>query len=259
MMKLGKILVGLCTLTMAVVWAVPAVAQAADAKEKPLMYSYVGNWAIPRAQWADMDKSRVDDQKLLDKAISDGTLIGYGDDLNLVHQPDGETHDDWWSSMSLAGVLNVLDQFYKSGNSTSPVLSSATRHWDDIYVSHYYNWHPGSYKGVYTHGSSYKLKADAPEDALDSIAKNFFVPVLEKMLANGTIHEYEIDTQAIHTQDPATFWVFFITANADGTEKVIAALRESMKANPMSRPAFDSMIDFTAHRDYMARTNATYK
>ena len=257
--KLWRVFAGLCALAMAAVWAAPARAQMSEVKEKPPMYSYVGFWNIPRAQWAEMAKADAADQKILDKAIASGTIVGYGNDVNLVHQPDGSTHDDWWSAMSMAGLLNVLDQFYKSGSATSPVLESATKHWDNIFVSRYYNWHSGSWKDVYTHGSSYKLKADAPDDAVETLSKNLIVPLLEKMLADGTIHEYEVDTEAIHTEAPGTFWVFYIAANAEGLDKVNAALRETLKSNPLGGPAFGSMVDFTAHRDYLARTNATYK
>jgi hypothetical protein len=257
--KIGRVFAVLCALAMIVVCAAPAAAQMSDAKEKPPMYTYVGNWAIPRAQWAEMAKNTAADQKTLEQAMSSGAIVAYGNDVNLVHQADGDTHDDWWSAMSMAGLLNVLDTFYKSGGTTSPVLASATKHWDDIFVSRHYNWHPGSYKDVYTHGSSYKLKADAPEDAVDSLSNNLIVPMMEKLLAQGVIHEYEVDTQAIHTEAPGTFWLFYITANADGLDKVNAALRETLKANPLGGPAFGSMVDFTPHRDYLARTNATYK
>jgi hypothetical protein len=244
---------------MAAVWALPMGAQMSDVKEKPPMYSYVGNWAIPRAQWAEMAKNTAGEQKILDQAMASGTIVAYGNDVNLVHQADGETHDDWWSAMSMAGLLNVLDQFYKSGGTTSPVLASATKHTDNIFVSRYYNWHAGSWKDVYTHGSSYKLKADAPESAVDMLSKSMIVPLMEKMLADGTIHEYEVDTEAIHTEAPGTFWVFYIAANAEGLDKVNAALRESLRANALGGPAFGSMVDFTPHRDYLSRTNATYK
>jgi hypothetical protein len=254
-----RVFAGLCGLAMAAVLAAPASAQMSEVKEKPPMYSYVGDWAIPRAQWADMEKANVADQKTMDKAISGGTIIGYGDDVNLVHQADGPTHDEWWSAMSMAGLLNVLDQFYKSGNTTTPVLSSATKHWDSIYVSRYYNWHAGSWKDVYTHAASYKLKADAPNDALDTLSKGLVVPLLEKLLADGTLHEYEIDTEAIHTESPDTFWIIYITANAEGLDKVNAALRETMKANPLGGPAFGSFVDMSVHRDFLARSNATYK
>ncbi len=233
--------------------------QTAEVKEKPPLYSYVGDWNIPRAQWADMEKANAADRAMLDKAMANGTIVAYGDDVNLVHQPDGATHDEWWSSMSLAGVLNMLDQFYKSGLTTTSVLSSATKHWDNIFVSRFYNWHSGSWKDAYTHESSYKLKADAPDDAIEKISKNLVAPLLEKMLADGTIHEYEIDTLAVHSEAPGTFWIVYIAANAEGLDKVNAAVLEALKSNPLGGIAFGSMTESSAHRDELARTNATYK
>jgi hypothetical protein len=243
---------------MIAAWAAPALAQD-EPKEKPPMYSYVGNWNIPRAQWADMDKASAANEKVLQKAMADGTIVGYGNDMNLVHTPDGDTHDDWWSAMSMAGILNVLDKFYKSGSSTSPVLASATKHWDNIFVSRYYNWHSGSYKGAYGRVAQYKLKADAPNNAVETLSKNLFVPLLEKLLADGAILEYEVDTEAIHTDDPGTFWIVFIAPNADALDKFNAALRDAGKKNPLNGPAFGSMVDFTPHRDYLASSTGTYK
>jgi hypothetical protein len=238
--------------------AAPAVAQT-EVKEKPPMYSYVGNWAIPRAQWGEMEKANTADQPIYDKAFKAGTIVGYGNDVTIVHQGDGQTHDEWWSAMSMAGLLNVLEQFYQSGSATSGVLASATKHWDGIYVSRYYNWHAGSWKGLYTRVGSYKLKPDAPNDAVEMLSKNLFVPLLEKLLADGTIHEYEIDTEAVHTDNPAIFSVVFIAANAEALDKVNAALQGLTKANPLGSPALGAMVDFSAHRDELARTNATYK
>jgi|SRR5271168_3351817 len=246
-------------LTVAAFWAVSASAQMAEVKEKPPIYAYVSNWAIPRAQWGEMEKANAADQKILEKAFSAGTIIGYGDDTTLVHEVDGSTHDNWWASYSIAGLLSTLEQFYTNGSATSPVLASATKHWDDIFVSRYYNWHPGSYKGVYTRGMVYKLKADAPNDAVEMLSKNLFVPMFEKLLADGAIHEYDIDTQSIHTASPDMFFIFFVAANGDGLDKANAAIRETLKANPTYGPAFGSMVDYDAHRDFLARTNAIYK
>jgi len=257
--KLWRVFAGLCALALSAVWVLPAGAQMPEEKEKPPMYSYVAFWSLPRAQWAEMAKNDAADQKTLDKAIATGTIVGYGSDENLVHSPDGPTHDGWWSAMSMAGVLNVLDQFYKSGNATSPVLASATKHWDGIFVSRDYNWHAGSWKDGYEHGSSYKLKASAPDDAVETLSKNLIVPLMEKMLADGAIHEYEIDTEAIHTEAPGTFWIFYLAASAEGLDKVNTALRETLKSNPLDGPAFSSMIDFSEHRDFLARSSATYK
>jgi hypothetical protein len=257
--KLWRIFTPIFAVAMLVVCAAPVSAQKSETKEKPAMYTYVANWALPRAQWADMAKSNADDAKVLDKAISNGTIVGYGSDENLVHSADGATHDDWWSATSMAGVLNVLAQFYQGGTVTSPVLSSATRHWDNIYVSHHYNWHPGSYKGAYTRIEGYKLKADAPDEAVDTLSKNLIAPLLDKLISDGTVLEYEIDTEAIHTEDPGMFWIVFVTPNAEGQDKVLEAIRESMKSSPLLGPAFDSMVEYTAHRDYLNFSEGTYK
>lgn len=248
-----------CLLALAALSTVTAAAQNSEVKEKAPLYSYVGNWAIPRAQWADMEKNNAADQKILDKALASGTIVGYGNDTILVHEADGATHDDWWSATSIAGVLNVLEQFYQSGNTTGPVLSSATKHWDNIWVSTYYNWHPGTYKNVYTHVGSYNLKADAPPDATDTLSKTILVPFFEKLLASGALHEYEIDTQYVHTNNPNMFVIVYIAASADALDKVDSGLRDALKSNPLISPAFGSMVDFSAHRDDLARTNATYK
>jgi hypothetical protein len=257
--RLARVFATLCILAFAVVCSAPARAQMSDSKEKPPMYSYVSDWAIPRAQWADMEKNNASDEPVLNKALQSGVLIGYGDDVNLLHQVDAPTHDDWWSSMSLAGLLNVLDQFYKAGNAVNPVLSSATKHFDSIYVSRHYNWHAGSWKGLYTRVSTYKLKADAPNDAVDVLSTNVFVPLLEKLLAEGAIHEYEVDTEAFHTEAPGSLWIVVIAANAEGLDKYNAAVRDAVKASPLTSPALGSMVDFTPHRDYLLRSNATFK
>jgi hypothetical protein len=228
-------------------------------EEKPRLYTYVAFWEIPRAQWSEEDKAVAAEQKLMDKGIADKQIVGYGDDKNLVHEVDGPTHDSWFSATSMAGLLNVLDQVYKSGAPTGPVQSAATKHWDAVFVSRFYNWHPGSWKDVYSEVSMYKLHPDAPDNALQMLSVDLLVPVMEKLLAEGTIHQYEIDTEAIHTEAPATFWIEYVAANAEALDKVTATIRQALQSNPLSGPAFDSMVDYTAHRDYLSRTDATYK
>lgn len=253
----GKALLGLCALFM--VGAMPATAQTSEVKEKPPMYTYVGNWVVPRAQWADFQKNSAANDQLMQKALASGAIVAYGNDETLIHTADGSTQDSWWSAMSMAGLLNTLDQIYKSGGATTPALVNTTKHWDEVLVSRYYNWHPGTHNGVYTMVSVYKLKKDAPDDAVDTLSKNLVAPLLEKMLADGTIAEYEIDTQAVHTEEPGTFTIVYLANNAEGLDKVNAAIRTLLKDQPMSGPAFGSMTDYTAHRDELARTNAVYK
>jgi len=91
-----KLFAGLCGLAMLSLCAIASGAQTSEVKEKPPMYSYVANWQIPRARWPEMQKANSADKPILDKALADGTIVGYGDDENVVHQADGPTHDNWW-------------------------------------------------------------------------------------------------------------------------------------------------------------------
>jgi len=147
----------------------------------------------------------------------------------------------------------------KASDSGTTVLASATDHSDSIYISRYYNWHPGSWKGGYTFEASYTLRPDAPDDAVAIPSKNMIVPVLEKLFADGAIEEYEIDTQAVHTEAPGTFTIVYLAPNAEGIDKVNAAIREAVKSKPLDGPAFESMVTDPAHRDSLVRSDATYK
>jgi hypothetical protein len=250
----AAVLATLCTVTA------PVSAQTAEVNEKPRMYTYQSYWVIPRARWADMEKGNATaNQKVLAPALADGTLLGYGDDESAVHTAEGPTHDSWFQARSMAGLLKVLDAFYNSGGAASPVLVSATKHWDGIYVSRFYNWKAGSWKGAYARSSSYKLKADAPNEAVETLSKHVFVPVLEKLLGDGAIVEYEIDEETIHTESPDMFFVYVLAPTADGLDKFNDAVRELGKNNPLIGPALRSMIDYAPHRDSLLRANATYK
>jgi hypothetical protein len=239
--------------------ALPAHAQSSPVQPRPLMYTYVANWQIPRAHWSEMPQSAAADKPIMEKALADGALIGYGEDEVLIHSADGETHDDWWSSMSMAGLLKVLDQLYASGNVSSPALDSATKHWDEVFVSRYYNRHPGAYKSAYSYISNYQLKPDAPMNALDTLSQNIVAPVLEKLLADGTIIEYEIDELTIHTEAPGTFSIVTLSPSPDGIDKVNAAIADAIKAQPLLIPAWNSMTNGSAHRDELLRSEGTYK
>jgi len=256
--RFWTIFTGLCVLTTLMLFTASSNAQTQEVKPKPPMYSYVADWQVPRANWADMDKAKAPVNDVLQKAMADGSLIGYGSDINLVHTPDLETHDMWWSSMSMAGIIKALDQVRGAADTNSAALNNA-KHWDEVYVSRYYNWKSGSYKNAYTHVSINKFKDDAPDDALDNLAQHLVVPILEKLLANGTVLEYEIDTMAIHTEAPGIFAIVYITPTPEGIDTVQAAVIQSGKDHPLGVQAFGSYTTDSAHRDELMKSEGQYK
>ncbi|WP_162601927.1 hypothetical protein [Occallatibacter savannae] len=253
--SLSNVLVGLLGLAYL---TAPALAQSQEVKPKPPMYSYVANWQVARANWPDLEKSTAPIAALMQKSVDDGTLVGYGDDTTLVHTADGATNDTWWSSMSLAGIIKVLEQARTSTDPHSAALNTA-KHWDHLWVSRYYNWKPGSKKGAYTWASDYKLKESASNDDLDDLSQRFIVPLLEKLFADGHLIEYEIDTLAVHTNAPGEFSIVMIAPTPEDLDVVRAAISAAGKEHPLALQAFGSLTEGSGHRDDLAKTNATFK
>jgi len=242
------------------VTATLAGAQTAEVKEKPLLYKYVSYWTFPRAHWGDVDKDNATaNQKILAPALADGTLVGYGDDENLVHFAEGFTHANWWQASSRAGVMKVLAALHKGGGSSSPLLVSSTKHWDQVFVSRFYNWKAGSWKGAYGYRFAYNVKPGvAPRDVAEMLS-TFYVPILEKQLADGIIVEYEIDSEYVHSADsPGQVIVSLVAPSAEDLDKL--AFPVSDNEGLMIEAAKASVITNrdSPHIEYL-RVNVTYK
>ena len=230
-----------------------AVPEAAIPKEKPSLYRYESSWAFLPAHWGDVDKDNATgNQKVLAPALPGGTLVVYGDGENLVNPGEGFTHDNWWQATSWAGVTKVPEALHKGGGST--------KHWSPLYVSRFYNWKAGSWKGAYEYRRAYKLKPDA--DALNGIPalSSFYVPLLEELLADGTIVEYEIDRPLVNSNESAGEFDFvFVAPNGEARDKFKETHNTALYKNALLAPAKAAILfDETPHDDWV-RVNATYK
>src|SRR5215467_9098364 len=197
----GGGIAGLAVLGMTATLAGP---QTAEVKEKPPLYKYVSYWTFPGAHWADVDKDNAITSQILAPALADGTLVGYGEDEEQVHSGEAFTHARWLQAKSLASLMKLAQTLHNGGDSSPLLLASSARHWDQIYISSFYNWKAGTWKGAYGYSGPAKLKPEAP-DANEAIRElsSFYVPVFEKMLADGIILEYEIDRVIRTTDSPA--------------------------------------------------------
>ena len=237
-MNRSRVMVGIAGLAVLVMTATLAGAQTEEVKEKPQLYTYVWSWAFPRTHWGEVDKDNATGkQKILAPALADGTLVGYGDDEE--QSAEGFTHVIWWQANSIVGLMKVLEAFHKGGDSSSPPLVSPTKHWDQVFVSHFYNRKAGSWKGAYGYTSTYKLKPDAPDDAVRRLS-SLLVPLFEKLLADGRIVEYEIDRESVHNTDSRPQLVF-LTPSAEHLDKLNAAIDAAIDENPLIGSALASM------------------
>ena len=247
--RVGKILMLACALSLlSLVWALPSRAQ--DKSEKPVMYTYVAQWDVPRAQWPDIEKAYADQKTLMDKLVADGTIVGYGSFITTVHTVDGPTHGSWFQAMSMANLLKALQTVKASGGGMGPVFA-ASKHWDLLLESKQYGYQSGTFQGAYLRVSTWTVKPETGEN-METFNKNYMVPLLDKLMADGAIYGYQIDEQNIHTDNPMSFNVAILANGGDGLDKFYAALDAGEKANPFADAVLGHSVDISQHRDLLA-------
>src|SRR5258708_22455515 len=107
-----RVMMGVAGLAVLGMTATSASAQTDAVKEKPPLVRYEAYWTIPPAHWGDVDKDNAtSNQKALAPALADGTLVGYGDNENVVRSRRPLTHSNWWLADSTAAAMSVLDAF----------------------------------------------------------------------------------------------------------------------------------------------------
>lgn len=242
-----------CALAVSMLMASTAWTQTAST-EKAARYTYVSEWAVPRAMWGDYQKSQAGEDEAMKKLVADGTLISYGSFSVLNHQEGSPTHGTWFSASSVANLMKVLEGLRSAPDSTGPVLS-ASKHWDYILESKDYNAHSGSFKNGYLRVGHWKYKAGA-NDPDGKILKATMVAMLEKLLADGALHSYQIDEEAVHSEDPGAFYVAIVANGAEGIDKFNAAIDENEKKNPAGWAGFGSLLSTEGHRDFLAHVDA---
>ncbi len=243
---LGACLLALC---FALVTVRPMQAQAA--KGKAPVYTYVAEWDVPRAQWGDMAKLDDSDKPLLDKLVADGTLSGYGAYTNLIHQEGEPTHGTWFNATSEGNLLKALEAIYAQPASVGAPVQGASKHWDQILTGDIYNYKPGASTGYLT-WSRWDLKPGEMRSYRE-LTKTVFVPVLEKLLADGAITSYGLLTEDYHQGKLGTVYEYFTVPDAASLDKANKAFDDAFSNNPAVNDALRSLTEREGHRDFLTR------
>jgi|ERR1700722_7604641 hypothetical protein len=240
---------GVCFLIcLALATAVPTQAQ--TAKAKPPVYTYVATWDVPRGQWGDMVKVDDADKPLLDKLVGDGTLVGYGAYTNLIHQEGEPTHGTWFTATSEGNLLKALEAIYAQPASVGAPVQGASKHWDQILTGDIYGSKPGSFGGYLT-WSKWEVKPGQMHAYIE-LTKTTFVPVLERLLAEGTITSYGQLTEDYHSGKLGVVYDYFTVPDAASLDKANKAFEEAF-SNPAVGDAMRALTERDGHRDYMTR------
>ena len=243
-----KRIAGLLVIVLAVMLVPAALPQM---EPTPVVYTYVSQFQIPRANWAqyaeDTDKNFV---PIAQKFMADGTIIGWSTFENIVHTPDGYTHGAAWSSTSIAGLTRVLDELRKAG--PRPGQIAATRHEDLLMQSTMHH----AVNGLWTTGYLRvvcSLAKGNPEDYSAALMK-YLGPTFEEQFKKGVVTSYGIDSQYVNTGAPSLRCAVFTYPNAESMDKWAAAINGTLgKMSQADRDAFFGTTVPDSRRDLMAR------
>jgi hypothetical protein len=216
----------------------------------PIVYTFVSQFQIPRANWAqyseDTEKTVVPN---VEKLAADGTILSWSTFEQVVHTPDGYTHGAAWSSTSISGLMKVLDEVRKAG--PRPGQIAATKHED--YLMQTTMYHAGSGTPAYLRVVCSNAKADKP-DGYTATLKKLLVPTFEEQIKKGVATYYGVDEQYVNNSAPSIRCVVITYPNADGMDKWAAAINTTMgKWSPVERAEFAGATVPDSRRDILAR------
>jgi hypothetical protein len=134
---------------------------------------------------------------------------------------------------------------------TAPVQGNS-KHWDLILSSDIYNSKPGKWTDGYLTWSQWELKPGAMR-GYSELTRKVFVPVLEKLLAEGAITSYGLDVEDYHQNKMELIYEYFTAPDAASLDKANKALEDAFSNNPTLGNAVRALADPQGHRDFLAR------
>jgi hypothetical protein len=239
---------------LALLLLAPLVASAQQ--QEPPTFTFVSEWAVPRAQWPEYQAAREKNTKpIFDKMLADGTIIGWGMYVTVVHDESGITHGTWYEATSMAALERVLGELVKL--TPSPMQLAATKHRDYLLRSPLRRSKAASGSNGYLWVGAYQIQPGKGQEWRDLWDK-YSKPLFEELFGNGAISAYWIELEQVHTDNPAMAYVVWTTPNADGIDKFFSAARarsqkRSAEENRAIGDAFAGVTVAGAHRDFFAR------
>jgi hypothetical protein len=199
----------------------------------------------------------------LDQLIAAGTIDAYGVDSDILHGQGANVA--FWITGADFAAIDAAEKAVQSVMRANPekmktawsVIDFASHR--DIIVRSLESNHSKVPAGTLpvTGFSMEKIKPGQ-----ENVARTLFLhhqkPVLDKLVADGTIYGYSLDVEAVHTSAPGATWLVVTMPNLGAKDRVRAAFnaaREKMPAGERQAvdKVYDEAFDHSAHRDSLAQ------
>lgn len=242
---------GLVSALVAGMLLTPKAAVAQD--QGQTYYTYVSEWAVPRAQWAAFAKQDESNIARMKQAVADGLLVAWGNEAIRVHQEDGYTNAEWFTATSRDNLLKVLEGQYTTA--TNPSYVAATKHHDLFLHTIAHGGKPVSDGTGYLRVALYQAKPGSAE-ALESLLMGKVKSFLDSEVTNGNLALYNIDKEDIHTSAPGGYDLAVLFADGAAMDKFYSDFGAMEKSDPATGLAFASLAVEKDHRDDFGRVTA---
>jgi hypothetical protein len=233
----------------------------AQAPDGITVYTRIANWQIARPNWeaytADLKKNTL---PVLEKLLADGVITEYGVASAALHTPDGYTHTTWYCSRTIADLEKALAAILAANMKLPPAERrrgdtdfAGTKHSDMLVRSRIVRARTTKLtSGFLTLGTD--LIQPGKEQAYNERFEKVVRPIVEPLAASGAVISYGVDTEFIHTGDQMMRNRWYLVPNADGLDKVAAAVKAFIDGQSLAdREAFDKasqeVLVGSAHRD----------
>lgn len=237
----------------------------AQTQDKSTIYVYVGWWDVPREKWpAFVALYEKHEWPVMERLFEEGVLLEYGLDSNGLHSPDDYTHSTWMVATSLANIERAFEAYSESlgadaGRIEAEFAAMVTKHGDGTYYSDHHGSRPAKLSKGYFQGNMVRVKRGKSAD-YTKLWEARMQPVYERLLADGTIVAYGLDTPYHHTTENSLGLMvsWYILENMDDDAKVDAAFEAARSALTESertaqRELVWAMTVEDSHRDVFSR------
>jgi hypothetical protein len=205
----------------------------------------------------------------LDALMAAGTVLAYGIDVDMLHVP-GENNVAFWATVpnydALAKEENAIQEFIRANPGLMQDLASladmTTHH--DLVIRTREEGHKSVPAGAQPIADFdiQKVKPGHMQDFMTLFHK-YDQPVFDKLVADGVIYAYQVDTEGVHTMEPGLVWIIVTMPNLGAKDKVNAAFEEADKKlsdgeRDMVEKAYLDTVVPGAHRDSLS-VSVVYK
>lgn len=244
------LVVGLGLLLSVAAFSAPNPTQSSSDR-KPVIYTYVSLFGVPRANWGEYEKAEEKSAKNMQALANDGTLVAWGDAAVEVHEGnDAPNYVAWFASTSVAGIMKALESTRTNAPPSSAI--NYTMHADELTMSRTYNMKAGAPAAKYLLVQNWKVKEGHGDDWRELFDKHRKAD-LDAMVNDGTLNGYSVEEDLIHTGTPGYMSLVVEFPNAESIDKYYAGIDQLHDKDPLFGVAFSAANEGAEHRDHLLR------